>query len=239
MPNIHQPTQGAKIDLVGAALLIVGAVPLLLGFSMAGNQYAWGSWQIIGLFSVAVAGLVAFFVFEAIQERRGEKPIVSPSLFQNNVFTVSVLITMLAGMALIGSISFIPLFLQGVVGVNATNSGTLLIPLMITAMGGSIVSGLLVSRFGKYKIIALVGAVLSVGGSSLLLLLNVHSTQFDVELIMLGLGLGMGTSMSLYTLIVQNAFPTRIGESSAAMTFFRQIGSTIGLAAMGSVLNTS
>jgi hypothetical protein len=110
---------------------------------------------------------------------------------------------------------------------------------MITAMISSIGSGLIVARTGKYKMIALIGSIVAILGSLILLSLNVHSTQRDVTLIMLVLGLGMGTSMSLYTLIVQNALPTRIGETSAGLTFFRQIGATIGLAAMGSVLNSS
>jgi MFS family permease len=138
-----------------------------------------------------------------------------------------------------GSIYYIPLFLQGVTGVSATNSGVVLTPMMLTAMTASIVSGLLVARTGRYKIFALAGAVISVAGTFVLLRLDVHSTSNDVVIAMLVLGLGMGTAMSLYNLIVQNALPTRIGEASAGMTFFRQIGSTIGLAAMGSVFNST
>jgi MFS family permease len=140
---------------------------------------------------------------------------------------------------MMGSIYYIPLFLQGVTGVSATNSGVVLTPMMLTAMAASIVSGLLVARTGKYKIFALAGAVISVVGSFFLLHLDVHSTSTDVIIAMLVLGLGMGTAMSLYNLIVQNALPKRIGEASAGMTFFRQIGSTIGLAAMGSVFNSA
>jgi hypothetical protein len=96
-----------------------------------------------------------------------------------------------------------------------------------------------VGRWGKYKLIAIVGSAIAVVGMALMLRLDVHSTSTDVVVAMLVLGLGVGSSMALYTLIVQNALPKKIGQASAGLMFFRQIGSTIGLAAMGSILNTS
>jgi len=239
MPSLYRPAQNPKIDFIGAVLLILGTVPLLLGLTWGGSQYDWNSPQIIGLLGGAVIALVAFILYERRLEANNGQPIVSPSLFKNNVFAVSTIIVMLAGMAMMGSIYYIPLFLQGVTGVSATASGTVLTPMMITAIVASIASGLLVARTGRYKIFALAGAVISVVGSFFLLHLDVHSSSTDVIIAMLVLGLGMGTAMSLYNLIVQNALPTRIGEASAGMTFFRQIGSTIGLAAMGSVFNST
>ena len=239
MPTLYRPAQNPKIDFIGATLLILGTVPLLLGLTWGGSQYDWNSPQIIGLLGGAVIALVAFIFYEHRLEANNGQPIVSPSLFKNNVFAVSTIIVMLAGMAMMGSIYYIPLFLQGVTGVSATASGTVLTPMMVTAIVASIASGLLVARTGRYKIFALTGAVISVVGSFFLLHLDVHSTSTDVIIAMLVLGLGMGTAMSLYNLIVQNALPTRIGEASAGMTFFRQIGSTIGLAAMGSVFNST
>jgi EmrB/QacA subfamily drug resistance transporter len=239
MPTLRSENKKAAVDYIGVALLVAGAVPLLLGFSMAGVQYDWNSPQIIGLFIGAVVGLVAFFIYEGWLERRGGQPIIEPTLFKNPIFTVSVVVTMVFGMGLFGSIGFIPLFMQGVVGTSATNSGLLLTPLMLTSIVGSIVSGQLVARLGKYKWIAVVGVVITVLGSLTLLRLDVHSSSTDVVLAMLVLGLGMGTGMSLYTLVVQNALPRKIGQASAALIFFRSIGSTVGLAAMGSVLNSS
>src|SRR5204862_917123 len=126
-------------------------------------------------------------------------------LFKNSIFSVSTVVTIVFGMGLFGSIFFIPLFVQGVVGSSATNSGLILTPLMLTAIVGSVVSGQLVSRLGKYKWIAIFGMLVSVIGTLLLVRLDVHSTNNDVLLAMLVLGLGMGFSMALYTLIVQNA----------------------------------
>jgi EmrB/QacA subfamily drug resistance transporter len=239
MPTLRGRAKDVSIDYVGAALLVLGTVPLLLGFTFAGNQYNWLSPQIIGLFAGAFIALTSFIIYEVWLERHGGQPIIEPSLFKNSIFSVSTLITMIFGMALFGGIFFIPLYVQGVVGSSATSSGLILTPLMLTSVAGSIVSGQLVSRLGKYKWIAILGMVVSVAGVLLLARLDVHSTNNDVLLAMLVLGLGLGIGMSLYTLIVQNALPTKIGQSTAALTFFRQIGGTIALAAMGSVMTAA
>ena len=239
MPNLRGKVQKVSIDYIGAALLVLGTVPLLLGFTWAGTQYAWNSPQIIGIFVGSVVVLVGFVVYEALLERRGGQPILEPSLFKNRIFTVSALVTAIFGMGLFGSIFFIPLFVQGVVGSSATNSGLVLTPLMLTSIVGSVVSGQLVSRLGRYKWLAILGMIISVGGTLMLARLSVTSGNTDVLIAMLVLGLGMGFGMSLYTLIVQNALPGKIGQSTAALTFFRSIGGTIALAAMGSILNSA
>ncbi len=239
MPTLRGKATKVSIDYVGAAMLVLGTVPLLLGFTWAGTQYAWFSPQIIGLFVGAVVALTAFLIYEAWLERRGGQPIIEPGLFKNSIFSVSALVTTIFGMGLFGSIFFIPLFVQGVVGSSATNSGLVLTPLMLTSIVGSVVSGQLVSRLGRYKWLAILGMLISVGGTFLLVGLGVNSTNNDVLVAMLVLGLGMGFGMSLYTLIVQNALPTKIGQGTAALTFFRQIGGTIALAAMGSVMTSA
>lgn len=239
MPTLRGKSQKVSIDYTGAALLVLGTVPLLLGFTWAGTQYAWNSPQIIGIFAGSLVVLAGFVVYEALLERRGGQPIIEPSLFKNRIFTVSALVTAIFGMGLFGSIFFIPLFVQGVQGSSATNSGLILTPLMLTSIVGSIVSGQLVSRLGKYKWLAILGMIISVAGTLLLVRLSVTSGNTDVLLAMLVLGLGMGFGMSLYTLIVQNALPGKIGQSTAALTFFRSIGGTIALAAMGSIMNSA
>jgi EmrB/QacA subfamily drug resistance transporter len=127
MPTLRSARVGkVHIDYTGAALLVLGTVPLLLGFTWAGSQYAWLSPQIIGLFAGSVIALIAFVVYEAILERRGGQPIIEPSLFKNSIFSVSTIVTTIFGMGLFGSIFFIPLFVQGVIGGSATNSGLIL-----------------------------------------------------------------------------------------------------------------
>jgi EmrB/QacA subfamily drug resistance transporter len=239
MPTLRRKAQKVSIDYIGAALLVAGTVPLLLGFTFAGSQYAWLSPQIIGLLGGSLVMGVAFVIYEAWLERRDGQPIIAPSLFKNSIFAVSTLVTFIFGMALFGAVFFIPLYVQGVVGSSATNSGLVLTPLTLTLVVSSIVSGQLVSRLGKYKWLASIGMLVSVGGALLLLRLDVNSDNTDVLLALLVFGLGMGFGMSLYTLIVQNAIPNKIGQATAALTFFRSIGGTIALAAMGSVLNSA
>ena len=240
MPTLRGKNSGkASIDYLGALFLISGTVPLLLGFTFAGSQYAWLSWQVLGLFGVAVLFVALFILYEARLERQNAQPIIDPSLFTNRIFSVSVLITMITSMGMFGSILFIPLYAQGILGISATNSGLLLSPLMGGLIFSSIVSGQLVSRFGKYKWIAFVGMAITIGGAFLLQRLDVNSTSIDLIIAMIVLGLGLGFSMSLYTVIVQNALPTRIGQATSSLTFFRQIGSTVAVAAMGSLLTSA
>jgi EmrB/QacA subfamily drug resistance transporter len=240
MPPLRGKNTGkVSIDYLGALFLIAGTVPLMLGFTWAGSQYAWLSWQIISLFAVAIVFLVVFILYEARLERQNAQPIIDPSLFKNRIFSVSVLITMITSMGMFGSILFIPLYAQGVLGISATNSGLVLSPLMFGLIISSVISGQLVSRFGKYKWIAFVGMAITIVGSLLLQRLDVNSTVNDLIIAMVVLGLGLGFSMSLYTVIVQNALPHKIGQATAALTFFRSIGSTIAVAAMGSILTSA
>ena len=112
MPALRSTVKQVSIDYIGAALLILGTVPLLLGFSWAGSQYDWLSPQILGLFAVSLVASTAFIIYEARLERLGGQPIIEPSLFKNSIFTVSTIITIIFGMGLFGSIFFIPLFVQ-------------------------------------------------------------------------------------------------------------------------------
>ncbi|MGH2495797.1 MAG: MFS transporter [Ktedonobacteraceae bacterium] len=112
MPTLRGRSEKVSIDYTGAALLVLGTVPLLLGFTWAGVQYAWNSPQIIGIFAGSIVVLAAFVVYEALLERRGGQPIIEPSLFKNRIFTVSAVVTAIFGMGLFGSIFFIPLFVQ-------------------------------------------------------------------------------------------------------------------------------
>ena len=239
MPALRRPSGAVTIDYLGAALLIFGTVPLLLGLSWAGNEYAWLSPQIIGLFAVAVISVIGFVVYELHLARHNGQPIIEPSLFKSRVFSISVLVTIISNMGLFGAIFFLPLYVQGVVGTSITNSGLIMTPLMVTAILGSILSGQIVAARGKYKLNAIAGMLVSIAGAVMLTRLGVSSTNTDVVLAMAVLGAGMGIGMSLYTLVVQNAMPTRIGQATGTLTFFRSIGSTIALAAMGSVLTAA
>ena len=241
MPTLRSNPRQLTIDYLGAALLILGTVPLLLGFSLAGSQYDWLSPQIIGLFAGAIVVLIVLVMYAVGMERRGKEPIFEPGLITNSVriYGVSLLVTVIYSVSLYGAAFAIPLFAQGVLGTSATNSGLILVPFMLTSIGGSVLSGLALTLTGKYKWVAILGLLIDIAGSILLVRLNAHAGYAALLIAMLVLGLGVGSGLAAYTTIVQNAYPKKIGQASSTLVFFRQLGGTIGLAAMGSVLTTS
>jgi EmrB/QacA subfamily drug resistance transporter len=241
MPALRSKVGQVTIDYVGAALLILGTVPLLLGFTLAGNQYAWLSPQILGLFGGAAVALIALVFYAARLERRGKEPVFEPGLITNSVriYGVSLLVTVIFSVSLYGTAFAIPLFAQGVLGTSATNSGLVLVPFMLTSIGGSILSGLALTLTGKYKWIAMLGLVIDIAGTLLLVRLDASSSYAQLLVAMLVLGIGVGSGLAVYTTVVQNVYPKKIGAASSTLVFFRQLGGTIGLAAMGSVLVTS
>ncbi|HWZ19858.1 MAG TPA: MDR family MFS transporter [Ktedonobacteraceae bacterium] len=241
MPTLRRKTGRVSIDYIGAALLILGTVPLLLGFTLAGNQYAWLSPQIIGLFGGAVVILIVFVFYAARLERQGREPIFEPGLIKDSVriYGVSLLVTVIYSVSLYGTAFAIPLFAQGVLGTSATNSGLILMPFMLTAIGGSVLSGLALTLTGKYKWVAILGVVIDVVGTLMLVRLDASSSYTQLLVAMLVLGIGVGSGLAVYTTVVQNVYPKKIGEVSSTLIFFRQLGGTIGLSAMGSVLVSS
>jgi EmrB/QacA subfamily drug resistance transporter len=238
MPSLRSSTKQVSIDYVGAALLILGTVPLLLGFSLAGTQYGWLSPQTTGLFGMSVIMLSVLVIYAIRLERRGIEPIFEPGMFKNStrIYGISILVTMIFSISLYGSVLGIPLFAQGVLGTSATNSGLILVPFMLTSIGGSIIAGLLLSWTGKYKWIAILGLVIAIVGTILLVRLDTASGSLEVLIAMLVLGIGVGSGLAVYTVAVQNVYPQKIGVASSTLVFFRQLGGAIGLAAMGSVL---
>ncbi len=221
------------IDYLGVVTLVAGTVPLLLAFSWGGTQYDWGSWQIISLFAFALV-MLTIFVFV---ETRVVEPIISPQLFKNSIFTVSTTAMFLVSAGMFGAILYLPLFVQGVLGNTATDSGLVLTPMMLGFMFSSIVGGQLLSRTGRYKILALFGFTIAAIGMFMLSRMTPNTSQGEVVRNMIITGLGMGVMMSLFTIVVQNAFPYRqLGEVTASLTFFRSIGSTVGVAVMGTIM---
>ncbi len=225
-----------KIDYLGSVALVLWSVPLLLAVSFGGNELAWDSWQIIALFAFAAVMLVTFIIIEL----RSPEPIISPRLFKSSIFTISTMTTFLLSAAMFGAIAFLPYFVQDVLGESATNSGVVLTPMMLGFMFSSVVGGQLLSRTGRYKILALVGFAVATVGMLLLWQMDIHTTNGELYRNMVVTGLGIGVMMSLFTIVVQNAFPIqRIGEVTSTLSFFRSMGSTIGLTVLGAVLTNS
>ncbi|GGJ28997.1 MDR family MFS transporter [Deinococcus roseus] len=225
-----------QIDYVGALLIVTTFVPLLLALTWGGRSYPWDSGRILGLFGTALVSLILFLITEA----RVKEPILSLSLFKNRVFSMSNLTSIVINMAFMGALMFLPLFMQQVLGISATKSGTTMLPLMVGMIGSSIISGTIIARMKKYKPVLIVGTMIMVLGIFLMTTVTVHSTQFDMVWRMVILGLGLGPAQSVFTLAVQNAVqPTEIGVATSASQFFRQIGGTIGVAIFGTVLTNT
>ena len=232
-PSMHFEGEKSRIDYLGALGLSSGAALLTLGFSLV----AIHDWSYAPVYFLLAAGVVVL-VGTVFHEGRTPSAVLPPQLFNSSIFSLAVLVTFIVGVGMFGTIIYVPLFLQGVVGVKATNSGLLLLPLMAGLMVGSIGGGQIMSRTGRYKIQGTVGFVLMAAGMFLLTLLDASSSQLQVSLDVVVFGLGLGISMSVFNVVSQNAVEARYMSSSvSAIQFIRQMGGTIGLAVIGSLVN--
>jgi EmrB/QacA subfamily drug resistance transporter len=234
---LHLPhtRREARIDYLGIATLTVALVSLLLATSLGGTSYPWGSATILGLYALGVVALVGFVVVE----RRAEEPVIPLRLFRSSVFTASNVASFAVAMVMFGSIIYIPVYAQGVLGVDATNSGLILMPLMLGLIVMGILSGLVITRTGRYKGIMLTGVAIMGAGLYLLTRLSATSTQAQLTLAMVVLGVGLGMAMQQYTLVVQNAAArSDLGVATASTQFFRNVGSTVGIAVFGTVMTS-
>ncbi|MGC1301814.1 MAG: MDR family MFS transporter, partial [Caulobacteraceae bacterium] len=227
MPTLTHRRPG-KIDFVGAGLIIVTFTPLLLALGWAGRDYAWGSPTILGLFALSAAGLAAFILVERV----APNPILDLHLLANRVFLTANTAGFVTSMAFMGTITFLPLYMQLGQGVPATVSGLSILPLMVGLIASSTGAGLLVTKTGRYKPFLLGGTLFMCVGTFLLTQIRPTTSTFDIVWRMLVFGIGLGPMQSLFSLAVQNAVkPQEIGVATSASQFFRQIGSTIGVAA--------
>ena len=226
MPKMSHAAKG-KIDFIGSGLIIATVVPFLLALTFGGHKYAWVSTQVLGLFGAAAVGLVLY----VIAERFASDPILPLDLFKNRVFSTANLAGFLISMSFMSTVAFLPLFMQLGQGVNATVSGLSTLPLMAGIMSSSILSGRLVSRTGTYKAYMIGGVLVTALGIYLLSQMTAQTSRLDLGWRMLVLGIGLGPGQSLFSLAVQNAMPiSRLGVVTSSSQFFRQIGSTIGVA---------
>jgi EmrB/QacA subfamily drug resistance transporter len=232
--HIRHVARSREIDWLGAALLTLAITALLLVSVWGGSVYAWGSPVIVGTLAGA---LLAALVLVPV-ERRAPEPIVPLHLFSNRVFTMGSVLGFLVGVALFGTVIFIPLFLQAVTGVSATASGLLLTPLMLGMVVSSIISGRLITRWGRYKVFPVAGTTAMALGYLLLATMTPRTSVLQVLVYMTVIGIGLGLVMQVVVLAIQNAVDIRdLGAATASAQFFRMTGGTVGLAVFGAVLN--
>jgi EmrB/QacA subfamily drug resistance transporter len=226
--------QEHSIDWLGAAVLAAGTTALLLGLVWGGNQYPWSSPEVIGALVAAVVLLAVFGVIE----HRVREPILPFDLLRNQTVASSVACMALVGAAMFGTISFVPLFVQGVIGTSATSSGVVLTPLILGAVTTSFISGQIVSRTGRYRPNTLIGPVILGFGMFLLWRMGVNTTNAQAARNMVIAGIGLGTMMQIFVLSVQNSVPrAAMGTATALTQFSRSIGSTLGVTLMGVIVN--
>ncbi len=233
-PYFHPKDVRRIIDWFGVLTLIGCLVPLLLALTWA-TTYGWGSVRVESLLATAAVMLFLFLFAES----KAPEPLIPLVLFKDPIIRVSAISNFVLGIGMFGVIIYLPLFMQGVLGISATQSGSLLTPLMLGAVTGNIIGGQLTSRTGKYKVLAIVGSMFIAIGMIQFARLDANSTRSAVVLGMIVTGLGMGLVQPVYTVAVQNAAPRQhMGTATASSQFFRSIGSTTGVAMFGSMLLT-
>jgi EmrB/QacA subfamily drug resistance transporter len=221
-----------SIDYLGAGLLAGGLSSVVLVTSLGGTTYSWGSPEVIVLAVLGVV-LLALFVFV---EHRAAEPILPLALFANRTFSVTSAIGFIVGLALFGSVTYLPLYLQIVKGHSPTESGLLLTPMMAGVLVTSITSGNLISRTGRYRPFPILGTAIAAIAILLLSRLAVSTPIWLAALYMLVLGLGLGMVMQVLVLAAQNAVPFEmLGVATSGSTLFRQIGGAIGVSIFGAI----
>ncbi len=234
LPSLRPAARGVALDWPGFVLLPGMVVPLLLALSWGGSRFDWGSLPMVSIF-VAVAALTALFV---VVERGREWSVLPLSLLRHPVFAVAAAIALLLGAGMFGAISFIPMFVQGVLGSSATNSGLITMPLTMAFAISSTLGGQVMARTGRYKLINLVGLATVIGAMVLFSQMSASTARWEVTRNMVIVGIGVGLSMPVLTLAVQNAVPYRmLGVATSAIQFVRQVGAVMGVAVLGSRVN--
>ena len=243
LPNLK--TAAARLvdlDYLGVGLFTAGVIPLLLGLTFkglaaaSGTLYSWTDPRVGGLILVS-AVLFALFI---VNEGRTKHPIIPLDLFTSRTLTAANIAVFMISCAMFGVVIFLPVYYQVVRGISATASGYSMWPLLLGLIGTSVGAGILMSRTGRYKLMLLIATAVLIVGTFLLTHLTA-STPTPVLWLWLALvGLGIGPSMSIYTVVVQNAAPPeRLGTATSTLTFLRQVGGAVGLAVAGTMFSQS
>ncbi|MEV5978088.1 MDR family MFS transporter [Streptomyces sp. NPDC052114] len=230
--HVRAERSTARVDYAGAALLTTGILALTLLGTWGGSTYGWLSPQITGLALLAALSLAAFVRVE----RRAPEPVIPPRLFRDRNFTLAQALSFLAGAAMMAAATYLPQYMQFVHGMSSTQSGLLLLPLMLGMMGAQLFIGRAVGNGGRYRGYPIIGAAVAVAGALALLALGVATPTAAASALTLVLGVGLGCLMQPSLLITMNsAEPRDMGAASGTTTLLRTIGGSLGVAVLGSV----
>jgi drug resistance transporter, EmrB/QacA subfamily len=225
LPTVRRPDAGRNIDYAGVLTFAAGIVPILIGLTNAEN----GDWGSPGVWGLLVGGVVFLAIFVWV-EARAVEPMIPLHLFRNRTFTVSMIAVFTAMFGFFGAVIFLPLWFQIVQGTSATASGYNLLPFLFGLILSSVISGQLVSRTGKYKLLTVTSLLLAAIGVFLMTHLRADTAFPTLWTWMFITGVGIGPTMAVFTIIVQNAVPfAELGAATSDLTLFRQIGGTVGL----------
>jgi EmrB/QacA subfamily drug resistance transporter len=232
--KLHHVRRQASVDYLGAAAIVGSVTSLVLYLSWAGPDQGWGSVTGICLLVGAVV-LAALFV---LVESKAKEPIIPLELFKHWTFSSNIIFAMIMGIGMFGGLIFLPIYLQAVKGMNATQSGLAILPLVVGIFITSIGGGQIMARTGRYKWMPITGALV-VGGALLAFSrLQVDTPYYVVALIMYAFGMGLGFTMQVVVTAVQNSVDRRnMGVATASVAFFRSMGGAIGTALLGAILN--
>jgi EmrB/QacA subfamily drug resistance transporter len=235
LPTIRRADASRNLDYLGAAVFTLAIALLLVGLTNK-QSGEWSDPSVGGLIALGLAITAVFLLIES----RAREPIVPLDLWRNRTYAASLVSTFLASFGFFGAVIFLPRWFQVVRGESATASGYLMFPLLIGLIGSSIISGQIVSRTGRYKLLILASLAMMAVGLALMTQLQGNSDYPHVWLWIFITGLGIGPSFAVFTIIVQNAVPfPKLGVATSNLTFFRQIGGSVGLAIAGTVFATS
>jgi len=229
-----QMAEHKKLDVLGTIALTVALVPGLLAVTWGGNKYEWFGPEIIGMGVLSIAAVVAFVLIE----KRAEDPVLPLHLLKEPILSLGSIGLLIMSFGMFGAVAYLPTFLQAVIGMSATNSGEVMIPMMAGVMLTMIPSGFLLKRTG-YKIWIVMGPPIAALGMYLLSTLHEGSSVWEAMAYMVILGAGLGATMANFIVAAQNVMPKKdMGVVSSSMSLFRSVGGTVGTAVLGSLLTT-
>jgi EmrB/QacA subfamily drug resistance transporter len=235
LPAIKHPERARSIDYLGSVVFAAALVPILIGLTNK-QTMDWTNPEVGGLILVGLA-FAAIFVWV---ESRASEPILPLSLFRNRSISVSLIAVFLAGFGFFGAIIFVPRWFQVVLGSSATESGYQILPLLAGLIISSVVSGQVISRTGRYRWVVVISMVFLTVGLLLMTQLRGDTSLPVMWIWMVITGIGIGPTLAAFTIVVQNSAPfTQLGAATGALTFFRQVGGTVGLAIGGTLFGSA
>ena len=243
LPTVKTRGASRNFDILGGVIFTIATTALLIGLTYkglsnpaTGTLYDWTDLQVGGLILAGIVGYVLFVLAEA----RAKEPIVPLDLWRARAYSASMVSIFFAAFAFFGAIVFLPRWFQVVQGFSPTNSGLAALPLVVGLIGSSIVSGILVARTGRYKLI-LVFSIALLGIATALMTQLTKDTSLPIVWFWMFLaGLGVGPTFSVFTIVIQNSVPFRqMGVATSNLTFFRQIGGSVALAFVGTIFATT